>query len=53
MVDDDISDCNCEELRGDFTPLRSTYQKRQGFAYDDYRIGIEEEIETDPIGVFF
>jgi hypothetical protein len=42
MVDDDIS----ERLWGDFTALRSTYQKRHGFAYDGYRIGIEEEIKT-------
>jgi hypothetical protein len=28
--------------------LRSTYQERHGLAYDDYRIGIVEEIRTDP-----
>jgi hypothetical protein len=39
MVDDDIA-------------LRSTYQERQGLAYDDYRIGIEEEIKTDPTSFF-
>jgi hypothetical protein len=27
MVDDDISECDCERLRGDFTTLRSTYQE--------------------------
>jgi hypothetical protein len=48
---DNISDCDCERLRGDFTALRSTYQERRGFAYDDYRIGIEEEIKT--LRVFF
>jgi hypothetical protein len=47
MVDDDFSECDCERLRGDFTALRSTYQEHHGFAYDDYRIGIEEEIKTD------
>jgi hypothetical protein len=31
-----------------FTALRSTYQESHGLAYDDYRIGIEEEIKTDP-----
>jgi hypothetical protein len=41
MVDNDISECDCEST---FTALRSTYH---GFAYDDYRIGIEEEIKTD------
>jgi hypothetical protein len=44
MVDDDISECDYERLRGDFTALRITYQERHGFAYNDYRIGIEEEI---------
>jgi hypothetical protein len=53
MFDDDISDCDCEcGLRGDFTALRSTYQERQGLAYDDYRIGIEEDIKTDPKSFF-
>jgi hypothetical protein len=52
MVDDVISDCDCEGLRGDFTTLRSTYQERQGLAYDDYRIGFEEEIKTDPRSFF-
>jgi hypothetical protein len=47
MVDDDISECDCERLRGDFTALSSTYQELNGFAYDDYRIGIQEEIKTD------
>jgi hypothetical protein len=47
MVDDDISECDCERLQGDFTALRSTFQKRHGFAFDDYRIGIEEKIKTD------
>jgi hypothetical protein len=49
MIDDDISESDCERLRGDFNALRSTYQERHGLAYDDYRIGIEEEIKTDPI----
>jgi hypothetical protein len=48
MVDDDISECDCERLGGNFTALRSTYQERHRLAYDDYRIGIEEEIKTDP-----
>jgi hypothetical protein len=43
MVDNDISECDCEST---FTALRSTYQELHGFAYDDYRIGIEEEIKT-------
>jgi hypothetical protein len=52
MVDDNISECDCERLRGDFTALRSTYQERHGFAYDDYRIGIKEEIKTNPKSFF-
>jgi hypothetical protein len=48
MVEDDISECDCEGLRGDFTVLRSTYQERHG----DYRFGIEEEIKTDPESFF-
>jgi hypothetical protein len=52
MVDDDISECGCERLRGDFTALRSTYQERHGFAHYHYRIGIEEEIKTDPKSFF-
>jgi hypothetical protein len=39
MVDDDISECDCERLLGDFTALRSKYQE---LAYNDYRIGIQE-----------
>jgi hypothetical protein len=30
MHDDDISECDCERLRGNFTALRSTYQERHG-----------------------
>jgi hypothetical protein len=45
MVDDDISECDYERLRDDFTALRSTYQERHGFAY---RIGIRGEINDDP-----
>jgi hypothetical protein len=52
MVEDDISDCDCERLRSDFTALRSKYQERHGFAYDDYRIGIQEEIKTDTKSFF-
>jgi hypothetical protein len=52
MVDDKISDYDCERLCGDFTALRSTYQERQGLAYDVYRIGIEEGIKTDPRSFF-
>jgi hypothetical protein len=49
MVDDDINECDCAKLQGDFTALRSTYHRRRhGLAYDDNRIGIEEEIKTDP-----
>jgi hypothetical protein len=48
MVVNDISECDCERLRGDFNAFRSTYQERHGLAYNDYRIGIEEEIKTDP-----
>jgi hypothetical protein len=47
MVADDISECDPEKLRSDFTALRSTYQERHGFTYDETRIGIEEEIQTD------
>jgi hypothetical protein len=54
MVDENISECDCERLRSNFTALRSTYQERHGFAYDDYRIaiGIEEEIKTNPKSFF-
>jgi hypothetical protein len=52
MVDDDISECDCERLRDDFTALRSTYQERHRFAYGDYRIDIKEEIKTDPKSFF-
>jgi hypothetical protein len=48
-----ISKCDCERLRDGFTALRSTYQERHGFVYDDYRIGIEEEIKTDPKSFFW
>jgi hypothetical protein len=54
MVDDDIGECDCERLGGQFnTALRSTYQERRGLVYDNYRIGIEEEIKTDPKSFFF
>jgi hypothetical protein len=43
------SECDCKRLRGDFTALKTTYQER----HDDYRIGIEEEIKTDPKSFFF
>jgi hypothetical protein len=46
--DDDITECDCERLQSHITALRSTFQKLRGFAYDDFRIGIEEEIKTDP-----
>jgi hypothetical protein len=52
MVDDDIRECDCERLRGDFTALRSTYQERHELAYDDYCIGIAEEIKTDSKNFF-
>jgi hypothetical protein len=52
MADDDISEYDCERLRGDFAALRSTYQERHGLAYEDYHIGIEEEIKTDPKSFF-
>jgi ABC-type transport system involved in multi-copper enzyme maturation permease subunit len=38
--------------RGDFTALKSTFKERHGYVYDNYRIGIEEEIKTDPKSVF-
>jgi hypothetical protein len=38
MVDDEISECS--------------YQERHGFAYDDYRIGTEQEIKTGPKSFF-
>jgi hypothetical protein len=41
MVLDDISECGCERLRG-----------VHELAYDDYFIGIEEEIKTDPKSFF-
>jgi hypothetical protein len=52
MLDDLINDCDCERPRSDFTTLRSTYQERYGLAYDDYRIDIKEEIQTDPKSFF-
>jgi hypothetical protein len=45
---DDIDICDCERIQKDFTALRTDYfQKHHGRAYDDYRIGIEEDIKTD------
>jgi hypothetical protein len=52
MVNYDISECDCERLRDYFTALRSTYQEYHGLVYEDYRIGIEEEIKTDPKNFF-
>jgi hypothetical protein len=52
IVDEDISECDCERLRTDFAALRSTYQERHGFAYDNYRIGIQGEIKTEPKSFF-
>jgi hypothetical protein len=48
MIDDDISECDCERFRRDFTALKSTYQERHRLAYDDFRIGTEKETKTDP-----
>jgi hypothetical protein len=44
----DIDNCDGERLRDDFTALRTEYQDHHGHAYDDYRIGIEEAIKTNP-----
>jgi hypothetical protein len=48
MIDDDIDDYDCERLRDDFTALRTEYQEHHGRVHDNYRIGIEEAIKTDP-----
>jgi hypothetical protein len=53
MIDDDIDDCDCEQLGNDFIALRTEYQEHHGRAYDDYLIGIEEAIKTDPKKVFW
>jgi hypothetical protein len=52
MIDNDINDCDCERLRYDFIELRTEYQEHHGRAYDDYCIGIEETINTDPRSFF-
>jgi hypothetical protein len=53
MIDDNTDNCDGERLRDDFTALRTEYQKHNGRAYDDYRIGIEEAIKTDPTSFFW
>jgi hypothetical protein len=35
--------CECEQLRGKFFSIREEYR-----AYDDYRVGIEEALKSDP-----
>jgi hypothetical protein len=52
MMEDDIDDCDCEQLRDDFNVLRTEYQEHYGHPYDDYRIGIKEAIKTDPRSFF-
>jgi hypothetical protein len=43
-----IDDCECEQLRGEFLSLREQYQLLHGRAYDDYHVGIEKAIKSDP-----
>jgi hypothetical protein len=45
MVDDDISECDCEGLRGDFTALKITYQERHGLAYDDFVMALKRRLK--------
>jgi hypothetical protein len=52
MIDDDIDSCDCEQLRDEFTALRTEYQEHHGRINDYYHIGIEEAIKTDPRSFF-
>jgi hypothetical protein len=52
MINDNINDRDGERLQDDFNALRTDYQEHHGRAYDDYRIGIEEAIKTDPRSFF-
>jgi hypothetical protein len=45
--------CDCERPQDDFTALRTEYQEHLGRVYDDYRIGIEKTIKTDPRSFFW
>jgi hypothetical protein len=48
LEDKTIDDCKCEHLQGDFFSLREENQLMHGRAYDDYHVGIEEVIKSDP-----
>jgi hypothetical protein len=48
LKDETIDDCEFEQLRREFLSLREEYQLMHGRAYDDYRVGIEEAIKSDP-----
>jgi hypothetical protein len=51
LEDETIDDCECEQLRGEFISLREEYQLLHGQAYDNYRVGIEEAIKSEPCAV--
>jgi hypothetical protein len=48
LEDKTIDDCECKHLQWKFLSLREEYQLMHGWAYDDYRNGIEEAIKSDP-----
>jgi hypothetical protein len=52
LKDKTIDDCECKQLRKEFLSLREKYQLMHGRAYDDYRVGIEEAIKSDPKSFF-
>jgi hypothetical protein len=43
-----IDYCEYEQLGGEFLSLREEYQLMHVKTYDDYRVGIEEAIKSDP-----
>jgi ribonuclease BN (tRNA processing enzyme) len=53
MMNVDIDECNCEELRNNFAALRTVHQEHHRRAYDDCHISNEEGIKTDPMIFFF
>jgi hypothetical protein len=52
MVDDSISECDCERLQAIILLLEERIRSVMGLLNDDYCIGIDEEIKTDPNSFF-
>jgi hypothetical protein len=49
LKDRDINECDCEQLRLDFSELRADNQHDHGQAYDDHRAGIEDPIKPEEL----